>query len=80
MAEWKKTSLIDIVELIGGGTPKTSKSEYWGYQLEILTMRIDMFIPRKKVLQKKDLIIVQQNYSKKMTSLFQLEELLENWL
>ena len=39
-----------------------------------------MFIPRKKVLQKKDLIIVQQNYSKKMTSLFQLEELLENWL
>ena len=30
MAEWLKTSLIDIVELIGGGTPKTSKAEYWG--------------------------------------------------
>ena len=30
MSEWLKTSLIDIVELIGGGTPKTSKAEYWG--------------------------------------------------
>ncbi len=29
MAEWMKTSLIDIVKLIGGGTPKTTKSEYW---------------------------------------------------
>ena len=28
MAEWLKTALIDIVELIGGGTPKTSKAEY----------------------------------------------------
>ena len=27
MAEWMKTSLIDIVKLIGGGTPKTTKSE-----------------------------------------------------
>ena len=27
MAEWLKTALIDIVELIGGGTPKTSKAE-----------------------------------------------------
>ena len=28
MAEWMKTSLIDIVDLVGGGTPKTSKAEY----------------------------------------------------
>ena len=26
---WEKKSLLDIFELIGGGTPKTSVSEYW---------------------------------------------------
>ena len=67
MDEWMKTSLIDIVELIGGGTPKTSKAEYWGgninwYQLKILTMRTGTFILQKKLLQKKGLIIAQQNY------------------
>ena len=39
MAEWKKTSLIDIVELIGGGTPKTSKSEYWGGNINWLSVK-----------------------------------------
>lgn len=39
MPEWKKTSLIDIVELIGGGTPKTSKSEYWGGNINWLSVK-----------------------------------------
>lgn len=39
MAAWKKTSLIDIVELIGGGTPKTSKSEYWGGNINWLSVK-----------------------------------------
>lgn len=29
MSEWKAYKLIDIIELIGGGTPKTSNKEYW---------------------------------------------------
>ena len=28
--EWKETTISEIVTLIGGGTPKTSVSEYWG--------------------------------------------------
>ena len=39
MAEWLKTSLIDIVELIGGGTPKTSKAEYWGGSINWLSVK-----------------------------------------
>jgi type I restriction enzyme S subunit len=29
MSEWKETKISEIVTLIGGGTPKTSVSEYW---------------------------------------------------
>ena len=39
MAEWMKTSLIDIVKLIGGGTPKTTKSEYWGGNINWLSVK-----------------------------------------
>ena len=39
MAEWLKAALIDIVELIGGGTPKTSKAEYWGGNINWLSVK-----------------------------------------
>ncbi len=39
MAEWLRTSLTDIVELIGGGTPKTSKAEYWGGNINWLSVK-----------------------------------------
>ena len=39
MAEWMNTSLIDIVKLIGGGTPKTTKSEYWGGNINWLSVK-----------------------------------------
>lgn len=29
MSEWKTRKLSEIIEIIGGGTPKRSKSEYW---------------------------------------------------
>ena len=27
---WETTSLFDVVEIVGGGTPKTDIAEYWG--------------------------------------------------
>ena len=39
MADRLKSSLIDIVELISGGTPKTSKSEYWGGNIYWLSVK-----------------------------------------
>ena len=28
--DWNKNGLLDIIEIVGGGTPKTTISEYWG--------------------------------------------------
>lgn len=39
MMEWLKTSLLDMVELIGGGTPKTTKPEYWGGDINWLSVK-----------------------------------------
>lgn len=39
MAKWVNISLIEIVELIGGGTPKTSKVEYWGGNINWLSVK-----------------------------------------
>ena len=39
MVKWMKKSLIEIVELISGGTPKTSKSEYWNGNINWLSVK-----------------------------------------
>ncbi len=37
-SDWNKTSLGDICEIIGGGTPKTSINEYWGGDIPWLSV------------------------------------------
>lgn len=37
MSEWKEYKLGDIAEIVGGGTPDTSKIEYWGGDIPWLT-------------------------------------------
>ena len=39
MIDWKKYSLIDIIELISGGTPKTSKLEYWNGNIPWISVK-----------------------------------------
>ena len=39
MTEWNNLSLIDIIEIIGGGTPKTSKAEYWNGNINWLSVK-----------------------------------------
>jgi type I restriction enzyme, S subunit len=36
--KWKEYKLIDLVEVIGGGTPKTSVPEYWGGDIPWLSV------------------------------------------
>ncbi len=38
MREWKEVRFIDIAEIIGGGTPKKSKAEYWNGDICWLTV------------------------------------------
>lgn len=35
--EWEERSLYDAIELVGGGTPKTTVKEYWGGNLKWLS-------------------------------------------
>ncbi len=38
MSEWKETTIGEIVTLIGGGTPKTKKEEYWNGDIPWLSV------------------------------------------
>ncbi len=38
MSEWLETTLADSIELIGGGTPKTTISEYWNGNIPWLSV------------------------------------------
>jgi type I restriction enzyme S subunit len=38
MSEWKKYKLGELIELIGGGTPKTSIAEYWNGDISWLSV------------------------------------------
>lgn len=38
MSEWKETNLYEIIDLIGGGTPKTSVPEYWNGDIPWLSV------------------------------------------
>lgn len=48
MSEWKECRLSEIIELVGGGTPKTSKSEYWDGDIPWLSI-VDFNTGRKYV-------------------------------
>lgn len=54
-----KYKLSEVMDVIGGGTPKTSKPEYWNgdipwLSVKDLTMITVMYIEQKKASQKKD--------------------------
>ena len=36
-ASWEEKSLFDVIELIGGGTPKTEMGEYWNGEIKWLS-------------------------------------------
>ena len=38
MSEWRETTLAEIIDVIGGGTPKTSIDEYWGGEIPWLSV------------------------------------------
>ena len=38
MSEWRETNVLEIIELVGGGTPKTKISEYWNGNIPWLSV------------------------------------------
>ena len=39
MSEWKEYKVEDVAEVVGGGTPKTSETEFWNGDIAWLTKR-----------------------------------------
>lgn len=37
--EWESKSFSDLVDIIGGGTPKTSIDEYWGGDIPWISIK-----------------------------------------
>ena len=50
MSEWKECKLGDVIQLIGGGTPKTSVPEYWDGDIPWLSV-VDFNTDKKFVAQ-----------------------------
>ena len=38
MSSWRECKLGDVIEIIGGGTPKTSIAEYWNGNIPWLSV------------------------------------------
>jgi len=67
MSKWKECKLGDVITIIGGGTPKTSISEYWNGDIPWLSV-VD-FNTGNKFVEKTEKTITQnglQNSSTKM--------------
>ncbi|MCL2026744.1 MAG: restriction endonuclease subunit S, partial [Leptospirales bacterium] len=48
MSEWREAKLSEIIELVGGGTPKTTVPEYWDGDIPWLSV-VDFNNGRKYV-------------------------------
>ena len=74
MAEWLKTALIDIVELIGGGTPKTSKAEYWGGNINWLSVKD--FNNENRYVYSTEKTITEEGFNNSSTKLLKKDDII----
>ena len=74
MVEWKKTSLIEIVELVGGGTPKTSKPEYWNGNINWLSVKD--FNNENRYVYSTEKTITEQGLNNSSTKLLQKDDII----
>ena len=51
--------LPDIMDLIGGGTPKTSKQEYWGGDIPVSYTHLDVYKRQSCVLRSLPLPLIK---------------------
>ena len=71
-----KTSLIDIVKLIGGGTPKTTKSEYWGGNINWLSVKD--FNNENRYVYSTEKTITEEGLNNSSTKLLQKNDIICN--
>ena len=69
MGEWKETALSEVIDLIGGGTPKTSIVEYWDGDIPWLS--VADFNTGRKYVYDAEKYITQLGLKKSSTKLLQ---------
>lgn len=74
MTEWKKTSLIETIELMGGGTPKTSKSEYWNGNINWLSVKD--FNNENRYVYSTEKTITEEGLNNSSTRLLQKDDII----
>lgn len=74
MGEWMKKSLIEIVELISGGTPKTSKSEYWDGNINWLSVKD--FNNCNRYVYSTEKMITEEGLNNSSTKLLQKDDII----
>ncbi len=74
MGEWKKKTLKDIVDLIGGGTPKTSKPEYWGGKINWLSVKD--FNNQNRYVYSTEKTITEEGLNHSSTKLLQKDDII----
>ena len=67
MCEWKECKLGDVIELVGGGTPKTTNPEYWGGDIPWLSV-VD-FNTGNKYVYKTEKTITQKGLDNSSTKI-----------
>lgn len=74
MSSWKECKLVEIIEIIGGGTPKTSISEYWNGNIPWLSV-VD-FNTGKKYVSKTEKTITEEGLKNSSTKLLQKNDII----
>ncbi len=74
MSEWKEVKLGEVIDLIGGGTPKTSNASFWNGNIPWLSV-VD-FNTGKKYVHYAEKNITEEGLSKSSTKLLQKDDII----
>lgn len=74
MSSWRECKLGEVIEIIGGGTPKTSISEYWNGNIPWLSV-VD-FNTGKKYVSKTEKTITEEGLKNSSTKLLQKNDII----
>jgi type I restriction enzyme S subunit len=73
-SSWRECKLGDVIEIIGGGTPKTSIAEYWNGNIPWLSV-VD-FNSGKKYVSKTEKTITEEGLKNSSTKLLQKNDII----
>jgi len=74
MSEWKEYKLSDLIDLIGGGTPKTTIAEYWNGEIPWLSV-VD-FNNGEKYINESEKKITQHGLENSSTKLLEKNDII----